>query len=571
MAIPRNAFTMVEMLVVVAIIAVVVTVPLLAYNSLTRNARDGRRKQDMDKVKTALLQYRAENGSYPVADDWGELEDILVPNFMAQLPEDPISNSSSYGYTYSSDSTGAGFTLSSPLEDREGGEQKVYVVTPNGPQTITGTPPIPSATGTSFAGGGSVTPPFALTGTGNPYPTDTPRATTTRRPSRSPTPTRTPTPTDPPVRIMTTLDSAGMVGKGASVALAADGLPMIAYYDADVPSLKFIKCGNAACNSGNTVRTLGSAGPSPSNLQAGYMYRTSIQRGADDFPIIAYANTDIISNLFVADCSDATCSSVALYEVDGDYGAGLYADMIVGTNGRPVISYYHEGYDFKILACNTTTCNSGYTIAYNDLVDEYSNGTSIALGSDGLPFVAFNFTGANSLYAKKCANANCFSYSSNFSTIIDGVSGIYSDITMNGNGFPVISYYDSAADNLKLRNCVGPRCDSAGDSTVTLDSTGDVGSWNAIALRINSYPVVAYAEVTAGSDTYPTAGNLKFLVCGNANCSSGNTIRTIDTGAGQYNGIVIPADGNPFIAYYDYVGENLKAIKCGDPTCYQAP
>jgi hypothetical protein len=46
---------------------------------------------------------------------------------------------------------------------------------------------------------------------------------------------------------ITTLDSAGNVGEYSSLAIGADGLPVIAYYDATNGDLKVAKCASQTC------------------------------------------------------------------------------------------------------------------------------------------------------------------------------------------------------------------------------------------------------------------------------------------------------------------------------------
>lgn len=104
----KKGFTLIEILVVVAIIGVLATISLMALNTSRAKARDARRIEDVRKIALALEQYTADNGDYPVVafarsntktnSAWLVLEEKLSP-YIAKLPVDPINDSSFY-YQY---------------------------------------------------------------------------------------------------------------------------------------------------------------------------------------------------------------------------------------------------------------------------------------------------------------------------------------------------------------------------------------------------------------------------------------------------------------------------------------
>lgn len=194
---------MVEILVVLAIIATMVILPVISFAVVSKNARDTKRKQDVDNVTAALQQYRNEVGNYPDTTYEG-LDDYLVPKFLNALPEDPRRGNAPSGYQYRIDSNGSSFALFTSLEKESGGNREVYTSTPKGNSIITGTPPVPTAYVTP---GGSTFP--------------------------SVTPQRTPT-TTPPVApgtasyLSSISPQGGTVQKGAVVANAGSGSYIIA-------------------------------------------------------------------------------------------------------------------------------------------------------------------------------------------------------------------------------------------------------------------------------------------------------------------------------------------------------
>jgi hypothetical protein len=148
---------------------------------------------------------------------------------------------------------------------------------------------------------------------------------------------------------LSTVDSAGVVGLYTSIALGGDGLPVISYYDETNGNLKVAKCNDAACLGGDeTLSIVDIAGVVGSF--------TSIALGADGLPVISYRDETNFA-LKVAKCNDAACVGLdeALSTVDSS-AAGLYTSIALGADGLPVISYT-GGSDLKVAKCANQSCS----------------------------------------------------------------------------------------------------------------------------------------------------------------------------------------------------------------------
>src|SRR5262245_37853491 len=99
---------------------------------------------------------------------------------------------------------------------------------------------------------------------------------------------------------------AGSAWAGGTLAVGADGLGLISYYDDVNLDLKVAHCSDAACTSA-TVTVLDSAGDV--GLQS------AIAIGADGLGLIAYRDRTQ-EDLKVAHCSDLACSSAAVRVLD---------------------------------------------------------------------------------------------------------------------------------------------------------------------------------------------------------------------------------------------------------------
>ena len=62
----KRAFTIIELMVVVAIIGVLAGIATVSYNNSQKKSRDSRRMADFDALKTAILLYKDDSGHIPV-------------------------------------------------------------------------------------------------------------------------------------------------------------------------------------------------------------------------------------------------------------------------------------------------------------------------------------------------------------------------------------------------------------------------------------------------------------------------------------------------------------------------
>ena len=184
-----------------------------------------------------------------------------------------------------------------------------------------------------------------------------------------------------------------------------------------------------------------------------------------------------------------------------------------------------------------------------------------AIAADVLPiFSYFDFTNLD-LKVVKCGNASCSSGNAITTLDADGSVGTHTSIAVAADDLPIISYYDDTNGNLKVVKCGTADC--ASDNTVsTVDSAGDAGQYSSIAIGIDNLPVISYMKDTT------FYYYLKVVKCGNASCSSGNSIITLDAAdVGWYTSIAMGADDLPIVSYYDYANGYLKVVKCGKADC----
>jgi hypothetical protein len=253
-------------------------------------------------------------------------------------------------------------------------------------------------------------------------------------------------------------------------------------------------------------------------------------------------------------------------------GAGLTGGTITGSGTLAMDSSVVQarvsgscpvGEYFRGIAANgSVTCEPVPGVPRITEVDSSGSvGTwpSIAIGSDGHPVIAYRDETNSALKAAWCANSAC---TQSILTTVDpgGNVGEFTSIAIGNDGLPVIAYYDRTNGNLKVAKCANAAC--TGSATLsTVDSSGDVGQYTAIAVPADGLPLIAYRDVTNTA--------LKFARCGNAACTGSATLRTLDAAGnkGEFNAIAIAPDGFAFISYVDVGQQQARIAKCGSADC----
>jgi len=361
-------------------------------------------------------------------------------------------------------------------------------------------------------------------------------------------------------RTLTTFYNDGLFHRSMSMAIATDGLPIIAVEDY-WNYLNIFKCSNLACTSGEITSTIYYG--SDYNGKA-----ASLAIGTDGLPIISHGNYSN-NNLLVTKCHDSDCSSYSNSEISyGGDNIGNATSIAIAPDGLPVISYinFTDG-DLMITKCGNNACSSGNTTTQISDADNIYlwGGTSIVIGTDGLPIISYmEDTGTDTLKVTKCGNAACSS--GNTTTQITGGTdniGNYNSIAIGADGLPIISYQNTTDGDLMVTKCGNAAC-SSGNTTTQITNADSVGSYTSITIAPDGLPIISYRDTT-GTDT------LMITKCGNAACSSGNTTTQITNGVidiGDYSTIAIGTDGLPIVACnsqnYDL---ELRVLKCVDPTC----
>ena len=81
----KRGFTLVELLVVLAILALLLTLAVPRYFNSIEKAKDATLRQDLNTLRESLDKYYADNGQYPKT-----LEDLVERKYIRKLPVDPI-------------------------------------------------------------------------------------------------------------------------------------------------------------------------------------------------------------------------------------------------------------------------------------------------------------------------------------------------------------------------------------------------------------------------------------------------------------------------------------------------
>lgn len=83
-----KGFTLVELMIVVAIVGILATISVPSYQTSLMKAKETVLRQDLFTIREVLDQHRADQGKYPPS-----LGALVAAGYLRKLPKDPFTNS----------------------------------------------------------------------------------------------------------------------------------------------------------------------------------------------------------------------------------------------------------------------------------------------------------------------------------------------------------------------------------------------------------------------------------------------------------------------------------------------
>jgi hypothetical protein len=347
-----------------------------------------------------------------------------------------------------------------------------------------------------------------------------------------------------------------------SMAIKADGRPVMSYLDGG-SKLRVLRCGTADCAVGNASLEVDSLVVGASG------FGTSIAVPADGLPVISYS--DSTSRLRVVKCGDPDCTSGnTRTTLDPGFTSGTFSSIAVPTDGLPVISHYDSSGVLRVTKCSNAFCTAAVSVTA-DPGPNIGRYTSIAVPADGRPVISYTATTgfvASALKVVKCGNSSCSA--GNIITTMDAVAGAggFTSVAVPTDGLPVVSYQfaNTTTSLLKVAKCGNASCTS-GNALTDVDAPTSPAAWGyntSLAVGADGRPVIVHAN---GNRT----GSIRVVKCGNAACSSGNQASYVVGESAmslQLPVIKLAPDGLPIIAYIsNSVSGAIVAVKCSNTGC----
>lgn len=355
-----------------------------------------------------------------------------------------------------------------------------------------------------------------------------------------------------------TVDAGPGVGRGASVAVGADGLPRIAYNDGGSNDLLFATCTLADCSSGTRFERIDGALGEYSSL--------AIRPNGNPL-LVFYDGAD--DSLAQASCHADDCSGIETLRFldDSADDTGRDVSLAIAADGRPVAAYVNTtNHSLQLVRCLTNNCDS-VTVTVVDDEPVASLGTDAELElQDGLnPVIAYLDVSQDELRIAICHDVDCTTPpTTHWFTGPDIGGSIGLDLDAAGN--PVMSFHDTSDDQLRFVRCLDRDCNTYQDRIIDAHAQG-AGTHTDLVIRPDDLPAISYRRGLANGSF-----GLYVAECRDATCSPGNVdLIGIDSRPGEITGadtsIALANDGGVMIGYYDTTMTSLKFAKCSPAGC----
>jgi hypothetical protein len=358
------------------------------------------------------------------------------------------------------------------------------------------------------------------------------------------------------------------VGWYPSLALDASENPVVSYYDSTNGDLKILHCNDAYCAGGDESIT------APVTAGDTGLY-TSLALDGSGYPVVSYYDaSDFHLKILHCNDPDCAGGDDIPTTPDAFGFGGSWTSLALDSGGNPVVSYQVASNDLKILHCNDPACTGGdESITSPDTAGDTGYYSSLALDASGNPVVSYASLGFYfTLMLLHCNDPNCAGGDESVTAAAGAGAasvGINTSLELDGDGNPVVSHFfsdgitETSYADLHLMHCDNPDCTGTGNQHVAPETSGLVGITSSLELDALGNPVVSY---------YDSLNNdLKLLHCNDANCTGEDeTMIWPDTGAsGGFSSLALDGSGMPVIGYWG--DGDLKVFRCTTLACNDKP
>lgn len=246
-----------------------------------------------------------------------------------------------------------------------------------------------------------------------------------------------------------------------------------------------------------------------------------------------------------------------LSTIDSGADTYVYSATAIGSDGLPVIAFHNDTQG----TLNVAHCNDARCITRTVTTVDTGNGDAgpmpaLAIGMDGFPIIAYFENVSDDLRVAHCHDRLCTSHTI---TTVDnsGSTGQFPSLAIGNDGFALISYRNDDTGALLVAHCNNTACTSS--TLGTIDASGDIPH-SSLDIDGDGLGVVSYER----------GGSLRVAKCANVDCSSSTVVTADPSGGGNYSALRIGRDGFPLISYYDGPTTDLSVAHCLDDTCTSA-
>ena len=282
---------------------------------------------------------------------------------------------------------------------------------------------------------------------------------------------------------------------------------------------------------------------------------------ATDCKISYYDATN--TNLMMADCDDATCSTKTLTTVDSAVNGGTYTSIYCLSSTDCKIAYYDiNSSSLKMADCDNATCSTKTLTQLTQLSDADLYPSIYCISSTDCKISYYDDPNTNLMMAD-CDDATC---STKTLTTVDSVTsastGTYTSIYCVSSTDCKISYLDVTNTNLMMADCDDATCSTKTLTTVDSVTSVSTGVYTSIYCVTTTDCKIAYYDTTNS--------NLMMADCNDATCST-RTLTTVDSttsaATGQHTSIYCISATDCKISYYDVTNTNLMMVNCESAAC----